>query len=298
MSSQACKSIHRDLSAYHDGELSSARVAVIASHVQQCADCAAELASFEVVSEALSAAPTGVVPERLWSRIEHELPAGELSMPANPRWPLPRWVSRYPVALLSLAASLLILVGLGIWSSRWHGPSVDGQHAAHAHGDDLAVSGEHMAEFRAVMDDYLQTLPSDAERAERMLLGKYGGQAVAPESAAQLVGYRPIIAGGLPAGYSLASTSVLQMPCCTCFQAVCRRSDGSTLVLFEHDDNELGWFDQGRATMERCGDKDCCLVELDSNIAATWRQGSRTVTAVGIQDQSEVARLVSWLDKS
>jgi len=131
-----------------------------------------------------------------------------------------------------------------------------------------------------------------------MLLTKYDGEKVDAAGAAKLVGYRPIVSGGLPEGYSLASTSVLKMPCCTCVKAVCKRSDGSTLVLFEHDDEETAWFGDRRQSMATCGDKDCCLVDLDSSIAATWKQGSRSVTVVGVRDQDEVATLVNWLDKS
>ncbi len=118
---------------------------------------------------------------------------------------------------------------------------------------------------------------------------------MSPDEAATLVGYRPMIAGGLPDGYSLASSSVLKMPCCTCFKAVCRRRDGSTLVLFEHDDEETEWFGDRPSSIETCGEKDCCLVQLDSSIAATWKEGSRSVTAVGVKDQEEVTKLVSWL---
>jgi hypothetical protein len=110
------------------------------------------------------------------------------------------------------------------------------------------------------------------------------------------VGYRPAVSEGLPEGYSLASTSVLKMPCCTCVKAVCKRQDGSTLVLFEHDDEKTEWFGERQSNMAMCGDKECCLVDLDSSIAATWKQGSRSLTAVGVRDVDEVNTLVSWLD--
>jgi hypothetical protein len=170
--------------------------------------------------------------------------------------------------------------------------------AMHSHEGEEGMSADHMVEFAGVMDDYLQKLPNDPDAAEQMLLTKYDGEKVDADGAVKLVGYRPIVSSGLPEGYSLASTSVLKMPCCTCVKAVCKRNDGSTLVLFEHDDEETAWFGDRRQSMATCGDKDCCLVDLDSSIAATWKQGTRSVTAVGVRDQEEVAKLVTWLDKS
>ncbi len=143
------------------------------------------------------------------------------------------------------------------------------------------MHGDHGTEFVATMDHYLEILPANPDQAERLLLDKYDGKVVAPEQAIHLVGYRPAVADGLPEGYTLASTSVLKMPCCTCFKAVCKRKDGSTLVLFEHDDEKTAWFGGRPETMATCGDTECCLVDLDSNIAATWREGTRSVTAVG-----------------
>jgi hypothetical protein len=68
------------------------------------------------------------------------------------------------------------------------------------------------------------------------------------------------------------------------------------LVLFEHDDEETEWFGDRPSNMATCGDKECCLVNLDESIAATWRRGSRWVTAVGVRDEAEVSELVTWLD--
>jgi hypothetical protein len=69
-------------------------------------------------------------------------------------------------------------------------------------------------------------------------------------------------------------------------------------VLFEHDDEKAAWFGERPTSMAMCGDKECCLVDLDSSIAATWRMGTRSVTAVGARDQDEVANLVDWFKES
>ena len=67
-------------------------------------------------------------------------------------------------------------------------------------------------------------------------------------------------------------------------------------MLFEHDDEKTDWFGERPSSMATCGDKECCLVDLDSSIAATWKRGSRWVTAVGVRDTDEISELVTWLE--
>ena len=300
MSTNDCKTVQPYLSAYHDGELAAGQAATVAKHVQSCESCAAELRAFESLGSAFVQAPIPAKPADLWQRIERELPPAPEPVTLSRRFSVWARESPYGAGLVSMAASILLLLGFGLW----YGGDQDGMEntaggmAMHSHDGEEGMSAEHMVEFAGVMDDYLQKLPSDPDGAEQMLLTKYDGEKVDAAGAAKLVGYRPIVSGGLPEGYSLASTSVLKMPCCTCVKAVCKRSDGSTLVLFEHDDEETAWFGDRRQSMATCGDKDCCLVDLDSSIAATWKQGSRSVTVVGVRDQDEVATLVNWLDKS
>ena len=280
-----CPDVKDQLSAYFDGELSAESQAKMKQHLAQCEACAAEYSEFKDVSRAVSRMPLLQPPPGIWNGLASELEATESSglVPSKPearqssdrrRWASPRQ--------LALAASVLLMLGLGYWVSR------DMGHSNSEH--------EHSAEFVATMDQYLRKLPADPEGAERFLLNKYDGQTVSAETALRLVGYRPAVSGGLPEGYSLASTSVLRMPCCTCVKAVCKRQDGSTLVLFEHDDEKTEWFGERKSNMAMCGDKECCLVDLDSSIAATWKRGSRSLTAVGVRDVEEVNILVTWLD--
>ncbi len=281
-----CSDVSDRLSAVYDGELSGAERDAVAEHLSVCERCAAEFAGFESLSRAIRESPMRAVPLGIWTSIAAQLaqtgpdePA--VVVPKQPSQTKP-WIA---VRGLALAASILLLLGSGVWILQQSGIS----HGDHGH--------EHSAEFAVTMDNYLKMLATDPDGAEQFLLNRYHSETVDPEHAMKLVGYRPAVAQGLPEGYSLTSTSVLEMPCCTCVKAVCKRQDGSTLVLFEHDDEKAEWFGKRPSNMATCGDTQCCLVELDSSFAATWKRGSRSVTAVGVRDEAEVSKLVSWLDK-
>lgn len=299
MSTNDCRWVQPDLSAYHDGELPAARRATLTEHIKACKECQAELHAIASLGLAFQRVPMPCKPDDLWQQIERQLPADLQPVALSPS--LLAWMrdSRFAATLVSMAASVLVLLGLGLWYGSRDRQNPTGSrgamHGTEPHSHDDEMTAQHMAEFANVMNDYLRKLPGEPDAAERMLLSRYGGETVDSDGALKLVGYRPIVSGGLPDGYLLASTSVLKMPCCTCVKTVCKRNDGSTLVLFEHDDEETAWFGDAPSRMAMCGDKDCCLVDLDSSIAATWKQGSRSVTAVGVRDQEEVATLVNWL---
>ncbi|WP_145346597.1 anti-sigma factor family protein [Rosistilla ulvae] len=302
MSSNDCETVQQQLSAYHDGELLAGQQALVARHVEGCAACAESLSSYAAIGATFAGVPVARKPDDLWDRIESDLPGGRDSATLPSR--VAQWFSQSPyrAGVVSMAAAVLLTLGLSLWLVDRASVVVKERHiggaiAAHSHSHDGVGHHEHDAEFSKVMEDYVQILSVDPDAADHMLLTKYRGQQVDADGAMKLVGYRPVVSKGLPEGYSLASTSVLKMPCCTCVKAVCKRNDGSTLVLFEHDDEETAWFGGRRQSMAMCGDKNCCLVDLDSSIAATWKQGSRSVTAVGVRDQDEVAKLVTWLGK-
>ena len=279
-----CHEVQQQLSAYHDGELPDGLRKALTEHISQCGECASLLDEFQSYTDTFKHISQPDVPPSVWSGISRDLENGttrpEIDAPRVEDTSRRSWLT---TAGLSLAASVLLLLGVGYWMS---------QHSGHDSGHETG----HDAEFVMTMDHYLETLAADPDEAEKFLLNRYNGQTVEPEDAVRLVGYRPAVASGLPDNYTLASTSVMKMPCCTCVKAVCKRQDGSTLVLFEHDDEETEWFGDRPSNMATCGDKECCLVNLDESIAATWRRGSRWVTAVGVRDEAEVSELVTWLD--
>ncbi|MFT5527470.1 MAG: hypothetical protein ACI9G1_003456 [Pirellulaceae bacterium] len=44
-----------------------------------------------------------------------------------------------------------------------------------------------------------------------------------------------------------------------------------------------------------CGKKNCCLIELDDQIAASWKRVKRHITLIGVQDISEVSQIIAQL---
>jgi len=284
-----CGDVEKLMSGYLDDELSGKTLEMVSQHLTVCESCAAEISEFRKISLHMNEIPQPNVPPSVWSGIVAQLPdagptAGPLERPVQqPLQSIDKQRPRRGLQRSVLAASILLLLGVGIWRARdtWNA------HPAH----------QHSAEFVTTMDHYLKLLETDPDGAEQFLQKKYDGRVVDAAGAVKLVGYRPADASGLPEGYTLASTSVLKMPCCTCVKAVCKRQDGSTLVLFEHDDQKTEWFGKRPSRMEICEDRECCLIDLDVRIAATWKRGSRSVTAVGARNIDEVNTLVTWLDR-
>ncbi len=284
-----CTEVQKLMSAYLDDELDGNTLDMVSQHLADCESCMAEISEFRKISLRMNQIPQPKVPPAVWSGIvaqftdavpnaaSHERPVQQPTQSSEPQR------QRRGLQRALLTASILLLLGAGVWLAR------DSRTAHPAH--------QHSAEFVMTMDHYLKLLATDPDGAEQFLQKKYDGRVVDGEGAVKLVGYRPAVASGLPDGYTLASTSVLKMPCCTCVQAVCKRQDGSTLVLFEHDDEKTEWFGKRPSRMATCANKECCLTDLDSSIAATWKRGSRSVTAVGARDVDEVNTLVSWLDR-
>lgn len=278
-----CNEVKNLLSAYFDGELNGELHEQVRQHVEGCADCRKELDGFDRLSQFASSSTISPPSSELWRRIETGLDSDDAptttSRPStSPRsatsWSTRRWAV--------LAATVLVAVSVGVVGYRSLFPS--NEH--HQHHQFVAVFGEYLDRFK-----------SDPYDAQSFLLSKYQHESVQPESAVDRVGYRPVVADGLPDGYSLVSTHVMKMPCCTCVQCLCRRVDGTTLAIFEHDEDEPEWFGARPTVNVTCQSKQCALVELPTSIAASWKSGKRHVTIIGAKDLAEVDSLVAWLER-
>ncbi len=288
-----CSEVKQLLSAYYDDELSSGQRTAVAEHLAGCDDCARELEGFRNLSTLAEGLAHPEPPTHIWQQLEEQLdgddarstasPAGRVrddavnTRPAGPavrRW---GW-TRKPVVRFGLAMAAAVLIAVGwLSSANWFKHDADHQIAA--------VFGAYLEEFRR-----------DPHAAQQILLTKYEGQAVDAEQAIHTLGYRPVVANGMPEGYSVESTYVIKMPCCICVQCLCKRSDGTTIAIFEHDDEEPDWFGDRPETEAICNGKRCSIVDLGDRIAATWRHDKRHITVVGMRDTAEVDRLVAWFD--
>ena len=281
-----CSKVQDLLSDYYDAEVSDDVRSEVAKHLSECSVCADRLAGFEKLSTVVGDWMTPLPPARVWAQIERGLDRHADENVAS--LPLPNETSRlrpvqshFSVArLLTLAAT--VLVAAGIW---WMGHRV---WSGHGQQDEMtAVFGRYLDEFR-----------HDPSAAQQFLLTKYDGQPVDAQQAAQRVGYRPTIAGGLPDGYAVESTYAMKMPCCNCVKCLCLRKDGSNIAIFEHDDRETThWFGDRPVVSAKCGGKDCRVVQLDDHIAASWKHDDRHITVVGARDLAELNQIVAWFDE-
>lgn len=269
-----CTEVRALLSAYHDGELTEERCADVVQHLDTCPTCAQELAQFAQLSSMARVLPHAIPPSHVWTGIERHLAASDDSESASVD--SRRWRIRPRLAMA--AASLLAFIGVG-WL-------IAEMRNAEPNDKAFAVEfGEYLAEFRRS--------PADAQQT---LVSRYDGQAVDRREFLSQVGYRPAISRGLPAGYTVHSTQVLDMPCCRCVQSLCKTSDGSMFAVFEHDDSEQHWYGDRPEVQAVCQGKQCRLVGLDDRLAASWEQGGRHITVIGIESLEEVNELVAWFE--
>jgi putative zinc finger protein len=276
-----CSEVQKCLSAYYDGELANNQRSRLSIHLNECSDCVRQLTGFERLSSMANALSTPVPPDHLWSRIEQQL-----NRQRNIEQPIAKSVDRTSnwilpaTRLYALAATVLIAVGIS-WATY---------HAWFSRGE------QH--QFTAEFGHYLEEFRHDPATAQQILLAKYENQLIDPRQAIELVGYRPAVADGLPKEYVLESTHVMKMPCCTCVQSICKRIDGTTLAIFEHNDNEgTEWFGDRPEIMARCNDKRCYLIEMDDQIAASWKRGTRHITLIGVRDVAEVSQMIAQMDE-
>ena len=268
-----CSEINKLLSAYYDDELSTEVRKNVDAHLEDCGDCAKELEGFEKLSSMAAGLDTPETPASVWSAVAQELDnqsepnvvAGSGSMSRNT-------IFKYAAAL---AATLLIgFVGFQLF-----------YHGDHDHKE-MAEAMEQVAS------------DMDADGATTLLLNKYGGSEISAKEAITQVGYQPIASKGLPAGYSVEGIQVLNMPCCKCTQTACKRPDNTRFFIYEHDNEDTGWFEHQNKRQSECCGKTCEIVELDNRLAVTWEKGNRHITLLGVRDEDEIELLVSQFEES
>ncbi|REJ65759.1 MAG: hypothetical protein DWQ31_17645 [Planctomycetota bacterium] len=273
-----CSEVQERLSAYFDGELADEEQTAVAAHLEGCSACGEELAVFGRLSEMSASLADPQAPPALWNDLEAKLDNDEEQkpMPSVAVAP-PSRSQRFPPRLFAVAATVLVAVGLGVAGYKiWFSPD---EH------DHLAINFEH----------YLEEFDKNPEKAQQILLAKYNGRPTTVQQAAAKLQYEPVIAKGLPSGCSLKDVYLLDMPCCTCAQAVCRCDDGQHIAVFEHDLDQPVWFGDRPSIDCLCDGKPTNIVQIDDRLAATWKQGNRYITIIGARDLEDVTRFVAHL---
>lgn len=120
MSSSLHSIDQEELMAYLDGELPVERAALVAAHLEQCAECRVWTAEFRTLSQRLTAWQVEPAPASLAERVSAAIPAGELKPQATamPRSPLARpkifglprwaWAAAGTVCLILIIAAVSI----------------------------------------------------------------------------------------------------------------------------------------------------------------------------------------------
>ncbi|MFT5303668.1 MAG: anti-sigma factor RsiW [Mariniblastus sp.] len=269
-----CSEIQNLISAYYDDELSAELGANVDAHLQNCSSCAAELAGFKHLSSLAAGLGTPVAPTAIWSAVAQELDKNQPEQRV-----VARSVSMSRHALFKYAAALAATVLIGFV------------------GFQLFFHGDHNHEgMTKAMEQVASDL--DADGATTLLLNKFGGSEVSANEAIRQVGYQPIASRGLPAGYSVEGMQVLNMPCCKCTQTACKRPDNTRFFIYEHDNEDTGWFEHQIKRQSECCGKTCQIVELNSRLAVTWQKGNRHITLLGVRDEEEIELLVSRFEEN
>lgn len=272
-----CQQANEILSAYYDQELSPEVKTEVAQHLAGCDQCATDLAAFGELSAMAQSLSHPVPPEPIWDSLQSQLrtrPSDDDRVQQSRGWLV--WMRR-PAARFALAAAATVLIAIG-----WFSDTMSNRHDEH--------------QLAAIFGQYFEQFQNDPHAAQEILLANCQSRAVTADQAIHAVGYRPMVAEGLPPGYSPVSTHVMRMPCCTCVHCLCQRDDGTAIAIFEHD-NEPNWYGDRTSRNEVCNGTCCSLIQLNGRLAATWQHGERHISVVGARDAEEVCQLVAWFDK-
>jgi len=272
-SSINCATARQQMSPYHDDELSPDLRAAMAQHLEGCLECTRSLAELRALSRTAGQMPTPTVPAGIWPQLENKLSADiprQRALPANLILRRRTWIGLATAAVVVVAASTAVFVWL--------------EHGEHEHG--------HVAVNFA---NYLDEFERNPDAAQQTLLAKYEGQAVSYDEAATKVRYQPVTPERLPNGLSRKAVYLLRMPCCTCVQAIYQSTDGEQLAVFEHIDDQPGWFGTRPTIHTRCNGMPTSLTQVDDCLAASWNHQGRFVTVVGARNVEQVGELVAFL---
>jgi len=154
-----CETARQKLGEYLDDEVSLNVKREMEAHLTDCRSCARELASIRKLAVQLGSSPIPKVPSELWGAIEHQLPGPTC---AKHR----RWYAFATRRRFALAASFLLLIGLGAMTMIWSDGGASQANAA-------------TIDFGALLDD----LREGPEEAFERFVNMHNGRSITAEEA-------------------------------------------------------------------------------------------------------------------
>lgn len=276
-----CNALAEHLSAYIDEELAAEEYQGLEHHLEQCASCRRLISEHRLIGSLMRSSEPAADAEMVWERVSTKLerPVTQVGSRES-TWQ--GWNRIYIAsALLAVAASILLLATLRYVGSENH----QAENSVHDHHAVLAVDFAEV--FRSAQ--------LEPQKALAKLSAKYEGRELTTEDTLKYLGYEPALFRLVPEGFTRISTHVLNMPCCKCSATVCERSDGTSLIVFEHKDEQPLWFGDSPSIEQQCAGVPCRVVESAGQLAVSWKNQNRQMTLVGAEDMAEVNHWVACL---
>jgi len=259
-----CEQVQNLLGHFHDGELSRAEQAVIGEHLQGCPSCAMDLAAITELGECLQTLSEPEPPGDLWNRIAQQLVTAEPRPAVADRKVLHYWRAALVAALVVLA------VTTGWLAHRPTSPS-----------DDPTVPVVDLGRF---LGPEMAVVPAQ-------------GQRMSPEETARRVSFRILTTPKLPEGYSLEESYLVRIEGCNVVQYKYLRGSDVALLLQYSQGQPVSFGNRPVVALQQINGKPVQIVQGDGHLAASWKANGTAVSLVGPRNQSELVRLVAYVDQ-
>jgi hypothetical protein len=151
------------------------------------------------------------------------------------------------------------------------------------------------AEMVQVFDQFIDAYDKGQTNAVDLLANRYGGMLVNEAEASSALGRETVAQPIVLSNHQVARRYLLMNPYRDCVQTIYGSNGKTTLVVFEHEQEELEWFDKRAVIRAECKGTACSLVQLKNGLAASWRVDTGYVTVMGIRDREELGQLVNEL---
>jgi hypothetical protein len=273
-----CEEVITRLSEYFDDELPGNLRKAVDEHLAQCAACSERLAALRAVARAAKAVVHPGPPADLTDRVLQAVLLEQAPQPDLSARTARRRLHTRRVAVWGGLFAAAAMIGIVLWNVL---PHDDHEHAA-------------MVE---AFDEFLTAYAAGSRDAPSGLLARFGGERVDAAGAGRVL-KRPTLAPTALGQHRLAARYAIKMPCCDCVQTVYSVGDQPSLVVFEHEKEQVDWFGSRPRIRAACGQRSCCLIELPGSLAASWQTNGHFVTVVGIKDVAELTTLIDALQPS